>query len=458
MLHNDIYYPEDCIAALATPWGTGALGIIRTSGNGTIQKMATCFSPSRALQEASGHSVIHGTLFDPVTRESLDDILAAVFRAPKSYTGEDSVELTVHGSMAGVQRILHMLFSIGFRRAGPGEFTLRAFINRKMDLTRAEAVNEIVSAKSARAHSMALHRLGGTIERRINEVKKTLTDVFVDIELQLDYSDDEPEASDTPIDTHILSRNGEIVRALIDSYNVGKVYQEGIMVVLAGKTNAGKSSLFNLFLKEDRSIVSEVHGTTRDYIESWITIEGIPIKLYDTAGLRLVDHPVEIAGIKRSEDLIAHADVILYLIDATVGMSEEDRAFLEDPKVRERTVAVWNKTDKNGGYSIPEGVIPLSSTTGDGFTAIEKEITGRAVDVSRLHSGEPVIDSLRQKELLERCLDSIENAEKGTASGAPLDMIAVDIREAVNALGEITGEVTSMDILDNMFSKFCVGK
>ncbi len=451
------YYPDDCIAALATAWGESALSVIRTSGKGAIEKVGNCFLPSKRLIKAPGNSVVHGTFIDPDTGGPCDDVLAAVFRAPKSYTGQDSVELSVHGSMAGVEKIMQVLFKNGFRRAGPGEFTLRAFLSGKMDLTRAEAVREIVSAKSGKAHALALHRLSGGIEERINQVKSELTDIMTEIEIQLDYPDEEPEAGDYRIPLSRIEELKKPVRELISTFTVGKVYQEGIHIVLAGRTNSGKSSLFNLFLREDRSIVSEVHGTTRDYIESWLTVRGVPVKLYDTAGLRKSEDIVETAGIERSERLIQNADIILYLVDGTEGVHPEEETFLTDARWKERTVVVWNKADCRPGPP-PPGALVLSAVTGEGFSRLEEEIVERAFGGTTASEGEPVIDSVRQKELLERCAAALDQVGSGIESGAPLDMISLDVQEALQALGEITGEVTPADILNNMFSKFCVGK
>ena len=449
------YNPEDRIAALATPWGTSAIAVIRTTGKDTIGHLDPLFRGRRALAETPSHSLSRGTLLSGQEGPPLDDVLAAVYRPPHSYTGEESVELFVHGSPPGIQGILEALGRAGFRQANRGEFTFRAFLNGKLDLTRAEAVHEVVTAKSGAAQSLALARLSGAVAERIDAAKGELLRLMGLIELQLDYSEDEGEAEDRPVPLEEIDRILKAIRSLSDTFTTGRIYREGIRIALAGRTNAGKSSLFNLFLREDRSIVSEIHGTTRDYIESWITLGGIPAILYDTAGMRAADHPVEAEGIRRTEQVLSGADVVLYLVDAAEGETGEDRRRLEI--LGARSVRVWNKVDTVAAGP-PEGYFPVSAVTGEGFKALEEEIRGRALGGTRIDTGEPVIDSMRQKRLLDSAAEALDEARGGIQAGAPLDMIAPDVHEALQSLGEITGEVTREDILDEIFSNFCVGK
>jgi tRNA modification GTPase len=457
-VNEQSYNFEDPIAALATPWGASALAVIRTSGRGTVELLSRFFSRGEALRRAEGYSVVRGTLLDGEDGEPVDDIVVAVFRAPFSYTGEESAELYIHGSLPGIQRILEILGRKGFRMANPGEFTLRAFLNGKLDLTRAEAVNEIVQAKSDQAHLLALHRLAGSIENRILELRDELLMIMGEVELQLDYSEDEGEAEEREPPLEGLRSIRMKCLSLADTYKTGRLFQEGVRVALGGRTNAGKSSLFNLFLKEDRAIVSEVHGTTRDYIEGWINLEGLPVLLYDTAGLRIAADEVESEGVRRTEQVLTAADIVLYLVDSTVGINEEDE---ERMRELERNgiacLKIWNKTDLSGG-EVPEEYIALSVVTLQGFGDVEKAVRNRALRDLSVKTEECVIDSLRQKELLDRAVRDLDLAGESIANDAPLDMIAVDLKDALDALGEIVGEVTSADILDAIFSNFCVGK
>jgi len=486
-MKNTPFSTDDCIAALATPKGESALAVIRTSGKNAISQASKVFRPSERLSRAGANTMQYGFLIEPETENRIDEVMAGVFRSPKSYTGEDSVEFYCHGSMPAVKRILNALFDAGFRQAEPGEFTLRAFLNGKMDLTRAEAVHEIIRAKSVRAQAYAFERLGGAVETRIRGFRDKLMEELSVFEIQLDYAEDEVEAPEPSSEgLHALKKE---IDMLLATYRTGTIYQEGVRVVLAGRTNAGKSSLFNLLLKKDRSIVSDLHGTTRDFIESWITIKGIPCRLYDTAGLRTKADSIEQEGMRRSRNMIEEADVVVLLVDALEGIGEHEKKLLMDhPKAetasggepdsgakpdaggRDETIrqdgidvpvrkiiAVWNKTDLTD-KTAPSGFIPLSTITGQGFSRLEEAIAGAALGKGESSEDDVLIDSERQKRLLEQAADFISRGATGIDDGLALDMVAVELREALHVLGEITGEVTSEEMLRNMFSRFCVGK
>lgn len=447
------YDTDDCICALATPWGESALAVIRTTGQGCLEAFAKLFSRPQAILDAQPSTIHYGHFCTPAGQK-LDEITAAVFRGTRSYTGQDSVEIFCHGSLPGVRAILDTLTQNGFRPAGPGEFTLRAFLNRKLDLTRAEAVAEIISAKSGQAQSLALNRLGGGIERVIETAKTKLLNLVSLLNIQLDYAEDDLEDQPMPFD--LIHDVQTSLQNLAATYRAGRIYQEGVRVVLAGRTNAGKSSLFNLFLKEDRSIVSDEHGTTRDYLESWVSLAGIPVRLFDTAGLREADNLVEKEGIRRSEKIIEASQVILYIVDGSGGLTPEDTAFLTRLGPDNRLIKVWNKADL--APAAPQDWLALSAVSGQGFATLEQRLEAVILGGERPQAGVPVIDSLRQKQLLDRAVEALGNVRFGVEAGVPLDMVAVDVREALEALGEITGEVTTADILNNMFGSFCVGK
>jgi len=448
------YDTEDLIAALATPWAVSALAVVRTGGEGCIQALSGVFSRPEQVLKAESGTMVYGYLRDRSGRQ-VDQVILGVFRAGHGYTGQESIEIYCHGSLPGIQRILELLRAEGFRDAAPGEFTLRAFMNGKMDLTRAEAVQEIVTAKTRRAQSLALNRLSGAVWEKIDAFKKQLTGILALIEVQLDYPEDElDDVPELPLGE--IRKIGMGIEELLGTYRAGRLFQEGVSVALAGPTNAGKSSLFNLFLKEDRSIVSGVHGTTRDYIESWITINGIPVRLFDTAGLRRAEHPVEAEGIKRSTMVIENAALVLYIVDGTLGISDRDREIVREHADDQRYLFIWNKTDL-AGFPVPDRWIPVSAETGEGFSTIEQEI-GRRILGHNSGEGEVMIDSQRQQDLLLRSVRALRQAELAADDGMSFDFIAADLKEALDALGEITGEVSSADILNRIFGDFCVGK
>lgn len=448
----------DRIAALATPFGTAALAVIRTSGPGSIEAVAAMSDRRERISSAPGGRLRRAFLVDPESDEVLDEVVLAIYRAPASYTGEDAVEISCHGSPSGIQRILAALIDNGFRPADPGEFTMRAFLTGKLDLTRAEAVNEVVGAQTAAAHELALRRLSGSVEVAINTLKRDLIPLMATVAVQIDYPED--ETGEIPIQRETVERVRQGLRELADSYRTGRLYQEGIRIALAGRTNAGKSSLFNALLKDERAIVSEIHGTTRDYIESRIDLQGIPASIFDTAGLRETDEEIEGEGIRRTRAVIETADVVLYLIDGTHGFGDEDRRLLAE--IGEQTggtvLTVWNKIDREGCDAAPFDSVAVSATTMEGIAILAERILTTVQREEPLQAGSPVIDSLRQRNLLERAAAALDYVMDGLDRGMPVDAIGLDLQEALNALGEITGEVTSADILDAVFGSFCVGK
>lgn len=451
-MSDPILDPDEPIAALATPWGISALAVVRTSGIGCLELAAGAFRPADKLLKAAAGTAFFGTVYNPDTGVPADQVVAIVFRAPAGYTGQDTVEFTCHGGLPAVRKVLDALKAAGFRDAGPGEFTLRAFLNGKIDLTAAEAVNELITAKTRRAHDMAFTRLSGGVRDRIDASKRSLVEILSGIELSLDYPEDEIiDRVDIP--RGVISSVAGDMEKLSATYETGRLFQEGVRLALAGRTNAGKSSLFNLLLREDRAIVSEIHGTTRDYIESWITLQGLPVLLFDTAGLRVSDNPVESEGIRRSEEVVGAADLVLYLVDSAAGLNEEDEAFLA--RHREKTIALWSKSDL-AADTAPEGFLSVSAVTGEGREELEERVFDAVLGTDTVES--TVIDSRRQKDCLDRSVAALRRFEEGLDDEVPLDAAVCDLKDAVDALGEITGEVTSSDVLSLMFSRFCVGK
>ncbi len=446
----DSYNTDDIIYALATGWMKSAIAVIRVSGNGCIQAIEHSFSSKKKISDYPSNTAVYGHLYNIKKNCRLDDCIITVFKDKHGYTGEESVEISCHGGLETVKSILRYLQELGFREAKGGEFTLRAFLHGKMDLTKAEAVNELINSRGNEGRIMALNRLSGALYERISEIKEIVLQIMSTVEVQLDYSEDEI-GEDLSFPFEKLNRAVEMLGKISCTYNTGCLYSQGARIVLAGAANAGKSSLFNLFLKEDRAIVSEIKGTTRDYLEAQCSINGIPVRMFDTAGLRESSDILEEEGIRRSHNLLESADIIVYLIDASEPV--DDKTISENPKC----IKVVNKTDINP--EIPEDCIGLSVKTTEGFDKLCNEIEIHLKkDLEIVPDSELVIENQRQKENLERAIQALTDAKCHMNSELPLDIVTMDIQEALQALGEITGEVTTDDILDKIFSGFCVGK
>ena len=467
------YALDDPIAAIATALSPAALGIVRTSGKGAIDLASAIFSKPKKLKEAQGNSILHGWVLDPESKKEVDEVTVCVYREPKSFTGEDSIEFICHGGTAVVLKIYRLLIENGFRAAEGGEFTFRAFANGKADLTRAEAVNEIINSKTDINIELAAGRLSGNLFSGIEEIKHGLTAVIAAADVEIEYPEDE-ETSQGAFSPDLILRIIEPLKNLADSWAAEKIFIQGAKVVLAGKTNAGKSSLFNALLKEDRAIVSDIHGTTRDWLEASLNFNGIPVSLYDTAGIRYTQDSIEAIGVERSLEMSRNADLILYLCDpkdilSAGSLNKEDSEFIKNAKAP--VITVITKEDLLDTESkekikeilkaekIAEPII-ISSKASNGIKALsEKAYSVLAKNTgSSGFSKTASLGSERQRDAVQKALDVLKTAYQNSLEGFPLDLIVEDLEEALSFLGEITGEVRSDDILDKVFSGFCVGK
>lgn len=439
---------EEPICAIATPLAPSALGVVRFSGKGSFQRFAQVFSRPQALLQTPHRAACFGSILD-TTGNALDDVVVLVWREGGGYTGQEGGDIMAHGNPVILLNILEALTQAGFRRAGPGEFTLRAFLSGKLDLTQAEAVNSLIKARTARAASLALRRLHGGIRHEIEEAKNIVLDQLARINIQLDYAEDDVESMG--LDRRLIQGVIDKLETLSATSGRGALYQEGLRVALVGPVNAGKSSLFNRFLQEDRSIVSEEAGTTRDFLEGWISLDGIPLRLFDTAGLRDTNNRVETEGIRRSRELAEGADLVLFVWDGQQGQAPQEEPF------HKPTVKIWNKVDLDP--RVPEGWVGVSARDGQGWQDLLRALKDRLKELEGSSlEGDLSIDSQRQAELLDRAAGSLRDAVRAEQLGLPQDMIALDIQDALNALGEITGEVTTENVLQRMFGNFCVGK
>ena len=432
------YTTEEPIYALATPFSPSALAVIRTSGTSSISLVEKVFK-GRLKDRPSG-TAVHGWIVDK-NREKVDEVVALVFNHGHGYTGEEAVEIMCHGSLPVIKKISTTLEGAGFRLALKGEFTYRAFLGGRMDLTEAEAVEELVSAKGERGRKDALSRLSGSIKNEADKAKDEIINILASLEVQLDYGEDDiPEEWIFPIERvdAIINR----LEKIRGTYASSRLYSQGAKVVLAGSTNAGKSSLFNALLKENRAIVSSVAGTTRDYIETECEMNGIPVRLFDTAGLRSSGDEIEKEGILRSKELMDEADLVVYVLAP---------GEVEPKEKMENAIYIHSKSDIAPG----EG-ITFSSITGEGLDKVVDAITTFLSRDKRSVSDVPVIESERQERKLGETIDALKDAEK--ARDCSVDIIALYFQSALSALSELTGETTSDDILEVLFSSFCLGK
>lgn len=454
------YTLDDEIAAIATALAPAALGIVRTSGERSFELISRFFSRPQALLQAAGHTLVYGWIHDGGIK--IDEVVLCVYRAPKSNTGENAVEIICHGGPGIIKNIYRLCVKHGFRPAERGEFTFRSFIHGKTDLTRAEAVREIIDSKTNTAQQKAAGRLSGTVFNTIEAVKSDIMTALAALEVAIEYPEDEQTIADS-FDEELLLRPLAVLQTLADSWQSEKIYQTGVRLVLAGKTNAGKSSLFNALLKEDRAIVSDVHGTTRDWLEATLDFKGLPIHLFDTAGLRATDNTVEAIGMQRSVELASAADIVLYLIDGTKPPVEDDIAFITESTVP--LIIVRTKADKGVPEPLPAALLRLSaveisSKTGAGIAQlIDMTVALVTADAALpMQAADISLGTERQKEAVTAALEALQHALTAARSGYPFDAVIQDAEEAVYQLGTITGEVHSDDILDKIFSGFCVGK
>lgn len=481
-----MYTPDENIVAIATALGPSALAVLRTSGKECIECISRVFSRPNALKNAKTHSLIYGWIIQPTQNPDtkiekpikIDEVMLAVYRNPTSFTGEDSVEISCHGGTTSVQAIYRLLLQNGFRTAHEGEFSFRAFINGKRDLTQTEAIKEIIDSKTAEGASRACGRLSGNLYNELVTIKKGIIDAVGELEAEIEYPEDEHAISGV-FNKHAIQQIRQQLITLSLSWQGEKLYQDGFRIVLAGQTNAGKSSLFNMLLKEERAIVSDVHGTTRDWIESWVSIGGIPARLFDTAGLRSSTDIVEKAGIERSFNLIQDADLLLYVIDSQQGLTQEDEALLEQLLLKLKKsntepiplIFLWNKIDLNNQFkktlkqsypdfllSTPQSEVFISAKTGEGLSTLFntcKTMLSTSMATERTQAG---LGSIRQKQAVDEALDCINHALGDEVTNLPFDALIQDFENALFALSEITGETVVDDVLESIFSRFCVGK
>jgi tRNA modification GTPase len=462
--------PQDTIVALATPSGSGAIAIIRISGNDAITIASQVFVSisGKDITRQKTHTIHLGHIVDD--NKTYDQVLLSLFKGTNSYTGENTVEISCHGSTYIQQQIIQLLLRKGCRMANAGEFTLRAFLNAKLDLSQAEAVADLIASDNEASHQIAMQQMRGGFSNEIAKLREELLNFASLIELELDFAEEDVEFADRSQFTELLQRIAFVLKRLIDSFAVGNVIKNGIPVAIVGEPNVGKSTLLNALLNEERAIVSDIAGTTRDTIEDELVINGIGFRFIDTAGIRETQDVVESIGIKKTFEKIEQAQVVVYLVDGyqLVDNTELNRLIIEAEKVKNQfplkpLVIIGNKADKLTAEQKAEIVtaIPdlllISAKENIGVEELKDKLIS-FVNTGALRNNETIVTNTRHYDSLLKALEEIQKVQFGLQSGLPADLMAIDIRQALYYFGEITGQVTNDELLGNIFANFCIGK
>ncbi|MES2798535.1 MAG: tRNA uridine-5-carboxymethylaminomethyl(34) synthesis GTPase MnmE [Bacteroidota bacterium] len=455
MLHQN-----DIICATATPNGIGAIGIVRVSGKGSISSISVIFNKN--LSEKNTHTLHFGTIQNK-ENELIDEVLVSIFHEGKSFTGEESVEISCHGSSYIIQRIIDELLKNGCRLANPGEFTMRAFMNGKLDLSQAEAVADLIASQSKQAHNIALKQLRGGFSSELRELREQLIHFASLVELELDFAEEDVEFADRTELLALITKVLGVVSRLESSFNLGNAIKNGVPVAIVGAPNTGKSTLLNQLLQDDRAIVSNIAGTTRDVIEETLNIEGILFRLIDTAGIRENAEEIEALGIERSKQKIEQATIILCMADTTIEGSLEEvvtwASELQNLHPDKKVLVLANKTDVSlvtvGHYSV--SVIFVSAKEGIGIELLKSQLV-ESVSADFDLSSDTIVSNVRHRDALTRTREALQQAKTGLETNITGDFVAMDIRQAMYHLGTITGNISEDDLLANIFKNFCIGK
>ena len=447
---------NDTICAISTALGVGAISIIRVSGEEAINKVANLFD-GKNLNEVKSHTIHYGHIIN--NGEVIDEVLVTVLKAPKTYTKEDIVEINSHGGISTTKKILEILIANGIRLAEPGEFTKRAFLNGRLDLTEAEAVNSLIKSRTDLERKLALNTLSGKVSKKINKVREIIVELLANIEVNIDFPEYE-DALEITLE-NLPPKLNEIKKELenlLEEGKIGKIIENGIKVAIVGRPNVGKSSILNALLKENKAIVTDIAGTTRDIVEGEVELKGIALKFIDTAGIRKTKDIVEKIGVDKSLEMIDESDLVIHVLNNNEVLTEEDKEIME--KIKDKThITFINKSDLPTKLKITkEDIVKGNTIALNGLDELKDKI-GELFDLERINNSNlEVVSSAREIGLLNEALNSIDQALNNVSSKLPVDMIAIDIKKAWDLLGEITGESYQDELLDTLFSKFCLGK
>lgn len=456
----------DTIAAVATPPGAGGIGVVKISGPRAIPIALPLLHPSRDLSRLRSHHFYYGSIIDPETEKTLDEVLFTVMKAPHTYTREDVVEIQAHGSRCGLGAILELVLKRGARLAEPGEFTKRAFLNGRIDLSQAEAVIEVVNAKTTEGLELAARQLKGDLFQAIQAIRGPIETMLVEVEAAIDFPEDvediiHPELFAQKMIQDVIAP----LEDLLEHYDEGHIYREGVAAIIIGRPNVGKSSLMNRLLEKERSIVTPVPGTTRDFIEETVNIRGIPMRIIDTAGMHDTDDGLEAAGIRFTRQRLDEADLVLFMVDCSMPLSDEDMQ-IHDLVRNRKTILVINKIDLVDHDLVTEIVerlqglfwVEVSALYNRGVEKLKAAVFREVTHQSGPADLPSIVPNLRHKVAIKKALTASRDVVEGFRTGRPAELVAVDLKEAVDALGEIIGATTTEQILDQIFDRFCIGK
>lgn len=458
---------DDTIAAISTPMGTGGIAIVRISGDKALEIGDKVFVSSKGknIQSAPTHTIQYGNIINPLTKKVLDEVLVMIMKAPNTYTKENVVEINCHGGILAVQKVLEAVLNAGARLAEPGEFTKRAFLNGRIDLSQAEAVIDIINSQTELFHESSVAQLEGSLSSKVREYADELLTLIAHIEAAIDYPEHDVEETTYATVKNKTEALMEKINQLIRTADTGKIIREGIKTVIVGKPNVGKSSLLNALLRQQRAIVTDIAGTTRDVLEEYININGVALKIIDTAGIRQTEDVIEKIGVEKSKEFAQSADLALMVLDNSRPLEKEDIQILEMLKNR-KYIVIINKTDleqklevsKIYEYTNKENVLEISAKSNKGMAELEKHLTDMFLGGKIDTSNEVFITNVRHKNALVRANESLQEVLDTIEMQMPEDCMSIDLQKAYQILGEITGEAMDEDIIDRIFSEFCLGK
>lgn len=455
----------DTIAAISTPYGTGGIGIIRISGNKAFEIAKTIFKGKKNFEEIKTHTINYGKIIHPENKQTIDEVLLTKMKKPNTFTREDIIEINCHGGVVVLKKILALILKQGAKAAEPGEFTKRAFLNGRIDLSQAEAVIDLINSKTDESSKAAVNQLEGKLSFKIKTLRKSLVEILAHIEVTVDYPEDDIEEITGEKVYNEIKIIKENLKKITDNFERGRILREGIDAVIVGKPNVGKSSLLNELAGKSRAIVTNIPGTTRDTIEEYININDIPVRIIDTAGIRETKDAVEIIGVEKTHKAVEEAELVIMMIDAKEGFTDEDSAILKKI-VTKKLIVLINKIDKSNKGDIKNiekhlvgtNYIKTSMKKGIGIEKIGEIITKLFTKGEINLNSQILLTNIRHKNLIDKAILSIEDAIIAYKNKIPLDLMSIDIVNAAEYLGEITGESVKEDIINEIFSRFCLGK